>query len=267
MLTVAENPVNLDPSIIAAGLAGLPQTECPVFHHFSDGVYIREMLIPAGTFIVGHSHKKGGVNFLLKGSGLLFVDGVAKQVDAPQILQTVAGAKMMHALTDVVWMNIFPNQSNERDIQTLEAALVDKSPEFLRLQQEMRSIESDAHIHDVANFSGVDERITKALSKLTVFDAECTAEFMPSPIHGGGAFAPFGLDEGANVGLYSCSDGKTALAAHVNHAKTPNCALHSFEDRVYLVTNKSIHGRLGGMHGEELTIDYRTLPNFIEVTQ
>lgn len=265
MLPIAEKPVNLDPAIIAAGLVGLPQTECPVVHHFSDGVYIREMLIPAGTFIVGHAHKAGGINFMLQGSGVLFVDGVARKVDAPQMIHAGAGAKMMHALTDVVWMNVFPNHDNIKDIDSLESRLVDKSDEFLALQKEMLRVESDSHIDDVASFSGVDESIIDALNSMPVVKAEINAELHNSPISGRGAFAPFGMPAGSIVGMYCNEHGKSELASNVNHAKRPNCVLVTLGGVVYIETCKPVHGRLGGMHGEELTIDYKTLPNFIEV--
>lgn len=265
MLPIAEKPVNLDPAIIARGLAGLPQTECPIVHHFSDGVYIREMLIPAGTFIVGHAHKAGGINFMLQGSGVLFVDGVARKVDAPQMIHAGAGAKMMHALTDVVWMNVFPNPDNIKDIDELEYRLVDRADDFLALQKEMLRVESDGHIADVASFSGVDERIINTLESMQQISAEMNAEFHKSPIHGVGAFAPFGMPAGFFVGVYCNGSEKSELAARVNHAKNPNCELLNSFGSVYLATKKPVHGRLGGMHGEELTIDYKTLLQFIEV--
>ena len=267
MLIAAESPVNLDPAIIAAGLVGLPQTECPVVHHFSDGVCIREMAIPAGTFIIGHAHKKGGINFLLKGSGVLFVDGKSMQVTAPQMIYSGAGSKMMHALTDVVWMNVFPNPENSHDIEALESVWAEKSPSFLALQKEMLSIESDARIVDVANYSGVSDELVSCLNKMPVAQCDHVAEFRQSPIDGCGAFAPMPFLKDECIGKYIVGKSKTELASKINHAKTPNCYLSMVGDAVYLVAMKNIHGRLGGSHGEELTIDYRTLENFIEVSK
>ena len=40
---------------------------CPLKHTFSDGIYVREITIPAGMFIVGKIHKHDHPNFLLKG--------------------------------------------------------------------------------------------------------------------------------------------------------------------------------------------------------
>ena len=33
------------------------QVECPVFHHFGPGVYMREAMFPAGSIGIGHKHK------------------------------------------------------------------------------------------------------------------------------------------------------------------------------------------------------------------
>ena len=263
MLTVAETKI--EPAVIATALSAFPQTECPVVHHFSDGVYIREMSIPAGTFIVGHAHNEGGVNFLLQGAGVLFVDGLSRKVEAPQMIHAGAGVKMMYALSDVVWMNVFPNPDNERDIQILENRLVTKDETFLQWQAETLRIESDSKIQDVAHFSGVDESIIDALESLQVAPSDCSVEYLDSPIAGIGAFAPFGMDQGQIVGFYCDKSVKSELASRVNHSKNPNCELMHIESGVYLVVKRPVHGRLGGMHGEELTIDYRSLPSFIEV--
>ena len=40
---------------------------CPLNHYFSDGIYVREITIPAGMVIVGKIHKHRHPNFLIKG--------------------------------------------------------------------------------------------------------------------------------------------------------------------------------------------------------
>ena len=39
---------------------------CPLTHSFSSGIYVREIFIPAGMFVVGKIHKHDHPNFLLK---------------------------------------------------------------------------------------------------------------------------------------------------------------------------------------------------------
>lgn len=110
----------LDPKIIGAALLGFPQVEAKVVNHFGRGIYIREITIPAGSFIVGHEHKDGCMNVMLSGVAALIVDGVATKVQAPMIINAQPGAKMAYALTDVVWWNIHPNPDDETDLSILE---------------------------------------------------------------------------------------------------------------------------------------------------
>lgn len=113
-------PQKLDPKIIGLALLGLPQVSPKVQNHFGRGIYIREITIPSGSFIVGHEHKDGCMNVMLSGSAVLFVDGIASRVDAPLIVNAKPGAKMAYALTDVVWWNIHPNPDDETDLSVLE---------------------------------------------------------------------------------------------------------------------------------------------------
>jgi hypothetical protein len=268
MLPVAETPVNLKPAVIARALSGLPQVECPVIHRFTDGVYIREMTIPAGTFIVGCEHIAGSVNVCLSGVGTLFVDGVAKTVTAPAIINAKPGAKMMHAITDVVWWNIFQNPDNERDIQKLEDRIVRKDESFLEIQAEMLRIESDSRVSDVANYAGIDDGIIDFLQCLEFDDGETfSLEVRDSAIEGKGLFSPFSAQEGYVFGPYIKNCALTHIGKYVNHAKQPNCILVKSGNDVNLVAARSIHGKLGGMRGEELTIDYRTIFEYKEVMQ
>ena len=46
----------------------LPQSDCPVIHRFSPGLYIREVTLPAGTFAIGHYQKTEHLNIMLTGS-------------------------------------------------------------------------------------------------------------------------------------------------------------------------------------------------------
>ncbi len=268
MLPIAEQPVKLEPAIIARALSGLPQTECPVIHRFADGLYIREMSIPADTFIVGCDHISGGINICLKGSGVLFVDGAAKHVEAPAIINAGPGSKMMHTLTDVVWWNIFPNEDNEHDIQTLEGRIVRKDDSFKALEKEALRLESDSKLSDVASYSGVSDEIVTTLNALAYkHDANISVEIRQSPIDGQGVFCPYGADAGHVFGVFSADGACSQLGRYINHAKSPNCQVVAENGALLLIAVKPVHGKLGGMHGEELTIDYRTLDGLLEVAK
>ena len=48
----------------------LTEQECPVTHRFSDGCYLREILMPKGTLIVGKVHGTQHFNIIISGKCL-----------------------------------------------------------------------------------------------------------------------------------------------------------------------------------------------------
>src|SRR5579862_5059934 len=55
-------------------IARLPQYDCPLRHYFVDGLYVREITIPAGCALVGYIHVYPCITTLSKGS-ILISDG------------------------------------------------------------------------------------------------------------------------------------------------------------------------------------------------
>jgi hypothetical protein len=53
---------------LQAALATMPQIERPTFHHFCNGMYIREMHFAAGDVFVGRIYREQGFFQLIKGS-------------------------------------------------------------------------------------------------------------------------------------------------------------------------------------------------------
>jgi hypothetical protein len=48
--------------------------ECPLIHKFTDGMYIREIFMPAGTFVTSMIHKTTHPFFILQGKVSVFSD-------------------------------------------------------------------------------------------------------------------------------------------------------------------------------------------------
>lgn len=78
-----------------------------VEHHFSDGLYARQLTMPADTFIVGELHLKGQINFLMKGEIAVTTDEGVKILKAPQIVVSSAFTKRAgYAITETVWVTV-----------------------------------------------------------------------------------------------------------------------------------------------------------------
>jgi quercetin dioxygenase-like cupin family protein len=100
-----------------AVLAQLPQTEMPVTHRFSRGVYARELFIPKGTVLTGRIHKYSQINILLRGDiSVLTEDGI-KRIQAPFVIESPAGAKRAgYAHEDTVWMTVCGTATTDADV-------------------------------------------------------------------------------------------------------------------------------------------------------
>ena len=109
-------------------------------HRFAPGVYIRVMLIPAGTLIVGHVHKTKHFNIMLCGRIRVLIDGRVEELAGPQTVLSKAGVqKVGYALEDTLWQTIHP--TDETDVEKLEAMLVEPSLEKIEHEKLKELIE------------------------------------------------------------------------------------------------------------------------------
>ena len=104
--------------------------EIPIVHHFSKGVYAREMRPPKGALIVGKIHKFENLNILSQGEvSVLSIDGVMK-VKAPHTFVATPGTKrVIYAHEDVVWTTI--HGTDETDVDKIEEQFIAKTYEEL----------------------------------------------------------------------------------------------------------------------------------------
>lgn len=109
---------------LQSALATLPQIEAPTFHHFADGMYCREMHLPAGAAIVGKVHKREHFFMLVKGTLRVTTDTGVTTLVAPAILVGRPGTKRAgFALDDVVCVNV--HRTFETDLQAIEAECIE----------------------------------------------------------------------------------------------------------------------------------------------
>lgn len=99
---------------------------CPLKHSFSDGMYVREIFIPAGTVMTGKIHKHQHPNFLMSGEVVVVTEeGGEEHLVAPQSIMSPAGTKRaLHAITDLVWITVHHNPDNHQDLKSLEGIVI-----------------------------------------------------------------------------------------------------------------------------------------------
>lgn len=104
----------------------MDQVDLPVVHHFSKGVYARELHIPAGVTLTGKIHKFENLNILSKGEMSVLTDDGIKRVSAPFTVVSPPGTKRVaYAHTDCIWTTIHGTDS--RDVEAIEIEFVSNS--------------------------------------------------------------------------------------------------------------------------------------------
>lgn len=115
---------------LEAACLPLKQVDCPLVHRFAPGVYMREILMPAGLFIIGQQHKTEHWNIVLTGRATVLIDGVRHEIAAPAVIKSSPGVrKVLLIHEDMRWLTVHPTE--ETNVEKLEAALIVKSPAFL----------------------------------------------------------------------------------------------------------------------------------------
>lgn len=107
---------------------GIPEIEFPLKHSFADGLYIREISVPAGMLIVTKLFKQSHATFVLKGRLAVVTeeDGL-KELVAPCAMVTKAGVKRaLYTHEDTVWITVHANPENETDLAKIEDMVIAK---------------------------------------------------------------------------------------------------------------------------------------------
>lgn len=114
-------------------LSALPQVECPVKHHFSPGLYMREIFMPADTIVIGKVHKTEHFNILMKGSCFIVNDdGSHELLQAPVTFSSQAGVqKTLYIVEDMIWMTT--HVTEETNVEAIESQIIE--PLMLEVMQ------------------------------------------------------------------------------------------------------------------------------------
>lgn len=122
---------------VASQLEQCKQVPCPVTHHFSPGMYLREIFMPAGTFVVGHEHKTQHQNIVLTGRARVLMEGRISEIAAPCVFESGPGVqKVLYIIEDMRFITVHANPEDCTDVVKLEEQLLNLEPEFLERKGE-----------------------------------------------------------------------------------------------------------------------------------
>ncbi|WP_394661394.1 hypothetical protein [uncultured Acinetobacter sp.] len=93
--------------------------EPPINHHFSPGLYIREMRLNAGDMIIGKTHRYAHFCRVVRGRALVYSEHGWAQIEAPFYFQAPAGIKRLFiALDDFVFQT--EHETHLTDLDAIE---------------------------------------------------------------------------------------------------------------------------------------------------
>jgi len=96
-----------------------------ISHHFSDGLYAKEMFLPKGYAALSHSHKYSHLSILAKGKVIVSVNGLETIYTAPTCINIEAHINHeITALKDATWFCI--HATEETDINKVDETLIER---------------------------------------------------------------------------------------------------------------------------------------------
>lgn len=100
----------------------------PVQHHFSNGIYVREIFMPKGLIVVGKVHKTTHLNIVMTGRCEVMINGEIKEFKAGDVFESLEGSqKTLYIFEDTKWLTVHTNENDSKDIEELEDRYVDGS--------------------------------------------------------------------------------------------------------------------------------------------
>lgn len=240
--------------VIENAMMQYERVDVPVKHSFADGLYMRQITIPAGTILTSKVHKHGQCDFMLTGDmSIVTDDGTIARVKAPFTSASGPGMKRLgYAYEDTTWISVIATK--ETDIETIEtehyASTYEEYERFAidRDREDYRRVLADfGFSEETARRQSEDPETQMMLSmngwKIKVDD---------SPIEGKGIFATGNIAKGELIYLALINGMRTQAGRYTNHSKTPNAIMVLRDNRdIDLVATSHID------EGEEITTDYQ----------
>ncbi|MCR4299329.1 MAG: hypothetical protein NUV75_11390 [Gallionella sp.] len=95
----------------------LPQLSVEIKHHFCQGVYAREGLIPKGAVFVGRVHLQSQINIIAKGDISVLTENGLVRMTAPCVMESPLGAqRAAYAHEDTVWITILGTNETDPEV-------------------------------------------------------------------------------------------------------------------------------------------------------
>jgi hypothetical protein len=239
-------------------LLQMPQADIVTTHIFKPSIYERAIRIPAWTVLTGAEHKTDYKIRLEKGTIAVNVGDEVKIMTAPCEFDAKAGAQRVGRVFDeeVIWVDIYDNPDNCKDIAVLEERLYVVPTCGLgenRVALMIQNAQNDYNLF--VSQLGLDQaqinEIVQIESDLIDMPEGYAVELRDSKIHGKGLFATKRFEAGETICPGRIDGKRTPAGRFINHSFDSNVIPTLVGDDINAVAKRTIH------INEELLVDYR----------
>jgi hypothetical protein len=113
-LTETKTVTSLD--VLEKTMLQCPQLNCPLVHRFTDGMYIREIFMPAGALVTSLLHKTKHPFVVLRGKLSVWNSGHVEHIEAPHFGITEPGSRRLLVIhEDTTWITFHPTELEDPD--------------------------------------------------------------------------------------------------------------------------------------------------------
>lgn len=116
---------------LEALLEQFPPADCPLQHRFGPGIYVREMLIPAGVCATGAVHKGEHITIVVGHCWLTTEQGMQEFSGYSSFLSSPGMKRAIYAVQNTIVTTIHHNPTDERDLDKLIPQLVEAEADEL----------------------------------------------------------------------------------------------------------------------------------------
>jgi hypothetical protein len=239
-------------------LLQMPQADIVTTHTFKPGIYERAIQIPAWTVLTGAEHKTDYKIRLKQGTIAVNVGDEVKILTAPCEFEAKAGAQRVGRVfeNDVIWVDVYDNPDNCKDIAVLEERLYVTPTCGLgenRVALSIKNAQNDYNvfISQLGLSQNQINEIVKIESDLIDMPEGYAVELRNSKIHGKGLFATKRFEAGEVVCPGRIDNKRTPAGRFINHSFDCNVVPTLVGNDINAVATKTIYPN------EELLVDYR----------
>jgi hypothetical protein len=245
----------------------LPPVDAPVKHYFGEDVYVRETLIPGGTFAIGELHNFDHVSIMISGEIYMWTefDGLIYLAGYNPVIAKAGIKRAAYIVKDTLWINAHAigkgvDESNVRDYLTsvsYEEYLKFKDAHMVEIEY---TVEDDRNDYNTFLDSiNLDEsqalQHMNSSNKLRELPSHLKNRFelKSSPIEGLGVFSKIDYGVGQYLGPARQHGTRTIFGRYVNHSRRPNSEIRIEPDgTINMYALKRING------GDEVTSSYHS---------